>query len=174
MIYSINEIKPCLDSSTYIAPGVQLIGEVTIGAESSVWFNSVIRGDNALIRIGDRTNIQDGCTLHVDPEKPLIIGNRVSVGHNAILHGCTIGDGALIGMGAIVMNGAEIGEQSLVAAGSLIPEGKKIPARSLVMGSPGKIVRELTENDLAKIVNTSDHYVQQSRRYIAANIVFEK
>jgi carbonic anhydrase/acetyltransferase-like protein (isoleucine patch superfamily) len=174
VVYSLNEIKPRLDPSVYIAPGVQLIGDVTIGRESSVWFNSVLRADNAQIRIGERTNIQDGCTLHVDPETPLIIGKRVSVGHNAILHGCTIGDGALIGMGAIVLNGAEIGEQSLVAAGSLIPEGKKIPARSLVMGSPGKVVRELTEEDLAKLVFTSDHYVQQSRRYMDANILFVK
>jgi carbonic anhydrase/acetyltransferase-like protein (isoleucine patch superfamily) len=168
MIIALNEIKPQLDASVYIAFGVQLIGNVTIGAESSVWFNSVLRGDNAQIRIGERTNIQDGCILHVDHQTPMLIGNRVSVGHNAILHGCIIGDGALIGMGAIILNRAEIGEQSLVAAGSLIPEGKKIPARSLVMGSPGKVVRELTEKDLAILAFTSDHYVQQSRRYMDA------
>lgn len=170
MNYSLDGIKPQLDSSVYIAPGVHLIGDVIIGAESSVWFNSILRGDNARILIGERTNIQDGCTLHVDSQTPLTIGNRVSVGHNAIVHGCTIGDGALIGMGAILLNRAEIGEQTLVAAGALVPEGKTFPPRCLVMGNPAKVVRELTEDDLARLAFTYEHYVQQSRRYIAANI----
>ncbi|ALS23648.1 gamma carbonic anhydrase family protein [Paenibacillus naphthalenovorans] len=171
MIYSLGDVKPQLHPTAYTAPGAQLIGDITIGEESSVWFNSVLRGDNAPIVIGDRTNIQDGCTLHVDPGLPLHIGNKVSVGHNVILHGCTIHDGALIGMGAIVMNHAEIGEQALIAAGTLITEKKKIPPGVLVMGSPAKVVRELNEEDLRVLQFVSDHYVGQSRRYMAENMI---
>lgn len=170
MIFSLGEYKPQLNPTAYIAPGAHLIGNITIGAESSVWFNSVLRGDNAPIIIGQQTNIQDGSTLHVDPGVPLHIGDRVSVGHNVILHGCTIHDGALIGMGSIVMNHAEIGEQALIAAGTLIPENKKIPPRVLVMGSPGKVVRELNEQDLQMLQFVSEHYVGQSRRYLEAKI----
>jgi carbonic anhydrase/acetyltransferase-like protein (isoleucine patch superfamily) len=171
MIFQLDGIKPQLASTVYVAPTAQLIGNITMDAESSVWFNAVLRGDNAPIVVGARTNIQDGCTLHVDSEVPLTIGNGVSVGHHAILHGCTIHDGALIGMGAIVLNHAEIGEQALIAAGSLIPEGKKIPPRSLVMGSPGKVVRELTEKDLEMLHYISGHYVSQGQRYRASNIM---
>lgn len=171
MIFSLGDVKPQLHPTAYMAPGAQLIGNITIGTESSVWFNSVLRGDNAPIVIGEKTNIQDGCTLHVDPGLPLHIGNKVSIGHNVILHGCTIHDGALIGMGAIVLNHAEIGEQALIAAGTLITEKKKIPPRVLVMGSPGKVVRELNEEDLQMLQFVSEHYVGQSRRYMGANIV---
>jgi carbonic anhydrase/acetyltransferase-like protein (isoleucine patch superfamily) len=170
MIYSFYGHQPKLDPTVYIAPGVQLIGNITIGAESSVWFNSILRGDNAPITIGEKTNIQDGCTLHVNPNQPVIIGNEVSVGHNVILHGCTVNNGALIGMGAIILDAVEIGEQALIAAGSLIPGGKKIPPRTLVMGNPGKVVRELTEKDLEMLNHTYQHYVKQSKRYIVANI----
>ncbi|MBP1156955.1 MULTISPECIES: gamma carbonic anhydrase family protein [unclassified Paenibacillus] len=171
MIFSLGEYKPQLNPTAYIAPGAHLIGNITMGAESSVWFNAVLRGDNAPIIIGERTNIQDGSTLHVDPGVPLHIGEQVSIGHNVILHGCTIHDGALIGMGSIVMNHAEIGEQALIAAGTLIPENKKIPPRVLVMGSPGKVVRELNEQDLQMLQFVSEHYVGQSRRYLEAKIL---
>jgi carbonic anhydrase/acetyltransferase-like protein (isoleucine patch superfamily) len=170
MIYSLENYHPEIDSSVFIAPGAQLIGNIKIGKESSVWFNSVLRGDNAPIVIGERSNIQDGCILHVDPTVPLAIGNDVTVGHNVILHGCKIEDGALIGMGSIVMNHAVIGEQVLIAAGTLIPQGKIIPPRTLVMGNPGKVVRELSDKDLEMLRLSAEHYVAQSRRYLAANI----
>lgn len=170
MVYSLEEHRPNIPSSVYIAPGACVIGNVTIGVESSVWFNTVIRGDNAPIVIGDRSNVQDGSTLHVDFDAPMTIGDDVTIGHNVILHGCTIQKGSLIGMGAIVLNHAEIGEECLIAAGALIPEGKKLPPRSLVMGNPGRIVRELTEQDLNRIRLGAAHYVQQSRRYLAQGI----
>ncbi|PZE21174.1 gamma carbonic anhydrase family protein [Paenibacillus xerothermodurans] len=165
MLYSLGSLKPCLHPTAYVAPGAQLIGNITMEAASSVWFNSVLRGDNAAIHVGERSNIQDGCTLHVDTGVPLRIASRVTVGHNVILHGCTIHTGVLIGMGAIILNHAEIGEQSLIAAGALIPERKRIPPRVLVMGTPGKIVRELDEDDLRMLESVSKHYVEQSRRY---------
>lgn len=170
MIYRLEAHATQFDDSVYIAPGVHISGDVRIGRESSVWFNTVIRGDNAPIRIGEQTNIQDGCVLHVDADAPMHIGNRVTVGHNVILHGCTIHDGALIGMGAIVLNHAEIGEEALIGAGTLIPEGKKIPPRVLVLGSPGRVVRTLTEEDLVRLRSGAAHYVQQSRRYMRHGI----
>lgn len=170
MIYPYRDYHPNLDPTVFVAPGVHIIGNVTVGAESSIWFQSILRGDNAPIVIGDRTNIQDGCTLHVNPNQPVIIGSRVSVGHNVILHGCTVKDDALVGMGAIILDAVEIGEQAIVAAGSLIPAGKKIPPRTLVMGNPGKVVRELTDKDLELLQFTYQHYVKQSREYMAAGL----
>jgi carbonic anhydrase/acetyltransferase-like protein (isoleucine patch superfamily) len=170
MRYRLENTEPRLDETVYIAPGVHISGDVQIGRESSVWFNTVVRGDNAPIVIGEQTNIQDGCVLHVDADAPMRIGNRVTVGHNVILHGCTIGDGALIGMGAIVLNHAEIGEEALIGAGTLIPEGKKIPPRVLVVGSPGRVVRALTEEDLVRLRAGAEHYVIQSRRYMRHGI----
>ncbi len=168
MIISLGKITPKIDSTVYVGPGAMIIGNVAIGCESSIWFNTVLRGDNASIVVGSRTNIQDGSVLHVDSDAPLNIGDDVTVGHNAIIHGATIGNGALIGMGAIVMNHSEIGEEALIAAGSLVPQGKKVPPRTLFMGSPGKVIRELTDTDLEKIRLACESYVQKSRRYMEA------
>ncbi len=135
----------------YVAENATVLGNVILHEGSSVWFNSVLRGDNDPIVVGARTNIQDGCVLHTDPGFPMHIGEDCTIGHMVMLHGCTIGRGSLIGIGAIVLNGAKIGEDCLIGAGSLIPEGKVIPARSVVFGSPGKIVREVKEQDIERM-----------------------
>ena len=135
----------------WVADNAVVLGKVTIEEDASVWFNSVVRGDNDPIVIGARSNVQDGCVLHADPGFPLTIGSDVTVGHMVMLHGCSIGRGSLIGIGAIVLNGAKIGEECLIGAGALIPEGKEIPARSVVFGSPGKVVREVKDTDLARM-----------------------
>lgn len=171
MFYEFGEKKPKLAESVYVAPGAKLIGDITLGEESTVWFNSVLRADNEPMTIGNRVNIQDFTMCHVDPGFPMVIEDDVSVGHHVILHGCTVRKGALIGMGATILNGAEIGEYALVAAGALVPEGKKIPPRTLVMGAPAKIVRELTDQDLTKLLGTTEHYTEKGRRYRAENIV---
>ena len=145
----------------------QIIGDVIIGEESSVWFNAVIRGDVNHIRIGKYTNIQDGCVLHVARRTlPLLIGDEVTVGHNVVLHACTIGSQCLIGMGAIVMDGADIGEQSIVGAGSLVTPGTKIPPRSLVLGSPARVKRELTEEEIRGIRESAANYVGDIENYL--------
>lgn len=135
----------------WVADNAILVGNVTIEEDASVWFNTVARGDNDPIVIGARSNVQDGCVLHADPGFPLIIGPDVTIGHMAMLHGCSIGRGSLIGIGAVVLNGAKIGEECLIGAGALIPEGKEIPARSVVFGSPGKVVRQVRETDLERM-----------------------
>ena len=144
-IYRIGEKAPQIDASAWIAPNATVIGDVRLAANASIWWNAVLRGDNDPITIGENTNIQDGSVLHTDEGVPLTIGRDVTVGHMVMLHGCTIGDGSLIGIGAIVLNRAVIGKNCLIGANTLIPEGKVIPDRSLVMGSPGKVVRELTD-----------------------------
>ncbi|WP_202903329.1 gamma carbonic anhydrase family protein [Gorillibacterium massiliense] len=156
---------PTIDESAFLATGVQIIGDVRIGRDSGVWYNAVLRGDLAPITIGDRSNIQDGVIGHVNTSQPLLIGDDVSVGHGAIIHGCTIGSGSLIGMGAIVLNGVEIGEFVLVGAGSLITENTKIPPYTLCLGSPARVVRELTEADLERMRRTTDSYVIKSREF---------
>jgi carbonic anhydrase/acetyltransferase-like protein (isoleucine patch superfamily) len=149
----------------WVAETAVLVGKVVIEEDASVWFGTVARGDNEPIVVGRRSNVQDGCILHTDLGFPLTIGPEATVGHGVILHGCTIGRGALVGMGAIVLNGAEIGEESLVGAGALIPEGKKIPPRSVVVGSPGKIVREVTERDLTTMRFGVQFYVDRWQAY---------
>ncbi|WP_134701113.1 gamma carbonic anhydrase family protein [Ammoniphilus sp. YIM 78166] len=171
MMYSYEDKKPMLDPSVYVAPGSKLIGDVSIGKDSSIWFNSVLRADNDTMRIGERVNIQDFTMCHVDTGYPMVIEDEVSVGHHVILHGCTIRKGALIGMGAVILNGAEIGEYALVAAGSLVPEGKKIPPRTLVMGSPAKVVRELTEKDMQMLMGTTRHYAEKGSKYREERII---
>ncbi len=156
---------PSLAVDVFIAPGAHVIGRVTIGTGSSVWFNAVIRGDMAEIIIGAETNIQDNVTVHVDYDQPVRIGSRVTVGHNAILHGCIVEDEVLVGMGAIILNGAVIGHGSLIAAGSLITPGTVIPPRSLVMGFPAKKVRELTADQLPAAEGMYRHYAALSRDY---------
>ncbi|MNW53204.1 UDP-2-acetamido-3-amino-2,3-dideoxy-D-glucuronate N-acetyltransferase [compost metagenome] len=156
---------PIVDSTVFVAEGAKIIGDVTIGSESSVWYNAVLRGDLAQIVIGRRCNIQDGVIGHVNSDQPLVVMDDVSAGHGAIIHGCTIGKGTLIGMGAIVLNGAEIGEYALVGAGSLITENAKIPPYTLCLGSPARVVRELTENDLLRMKRTTDGYVVKGQEY---------
>jgi carbonic anhydrase/acetyltransferase-like protein (isoleucine patch superfamily) len=149
----------------WVADNATVLGDVTIEEDASVWFNVVIRGDNERITIGARSNIQDGCVLHTDPGFPMVIGPDVTIGHMAMLHGCTIGAGALIGIGAIILNGAKIGEGALVGAGALVGEGKVIPPRSLVLGSPGKVVRELRDEDVARILRGTNGYVKNGQRF---------
>ena len=149
----------------WVADNATVLGNVTLGEDASVWFNVVIRGDNEPIRIGARSNLQDGCVLHSDPGFPLTIGDDCTIGHMVMLHGCTIGAGSLIGIGAIVLNGANIGEGSLIGAGALIAEGKEIPPGSVVFGSPGKIVRQLTEDDKVRMRRGAAHYVANAQRF---------
>ena len=157
---------PQIAASAYIAPAAVIIGDVVIGADSSVWPCTVIRGDVHHIRIGARTNIQDGCVLHVmRDEWPLILGDDVTIGHSVTLHGCTIESRCLIGMGAIILNGAHIGTGSIIAAGALIPERTMIPSGSLVMGQPGKVKRSLTEADQAGISDYAQRYVEYKNIY---------
>lgn len=151
--------------SFWVAPNAVLLGKVKLEEESSVWFGAVLRGDNELITVGARSNVQDGSVLHTDPGFPLTIGEDCTVGHMAMLHGCTIGRGSLIGIGSIIMNGAKIGEECVIGAKTLIAEGKEIPPRSLVMGSPGKIVRELTDEEVARFGGAARRYVKNWRRY---------
>lgn len=157
-IFTYGDRKPVLHETVYIASGVRIIGRVEIGAHSSVWYNTVIRGDVDEVKIGTGTNIQDGAVLHEDEGYPLVIGDNVTVGHNAILHGCDIGNGSVIGMGAIVMSGAKIGANSVIGAGSLVPGGKEIPPNVLVMGSPAKVIRELSANDIENFGKMATRY----------------
>jgi len=147
------------DPTAFIAPGAVVIGDVTLGAHASVWYACVLRGDMAPIVVGESSNVQDGTIVHVDEGKPARIGARVGIGHRAIIHGCTIEDECLIGMGAIVLNGAHVGTGSIVAAGTLLVEGQKVPPRSLVMGSPGKVKRLLTQSEVADVQLYADRYV---------------
>lgn len=165
MLYRYNDIYPEIGNEVFIAPGAHVIGDVKIGDESSVWFNTVIRGDEAPIRIGKRCNVQDNSTLHLYDEYPLTLEDEVSIGHNVILHGCTVRSRALIGMGTVVLDGAEIGESAFVAANTLVPPGKKVPPRTMFMGNPGKVVRELTDKDLEMIQITIDTYIQKGKEF---------
>ncbi|WER50108.1 gamma carbonic anhydrase family protein [Cupriavidus sp. WKF15] len=157
---------PSIGKSCFLADNATVVGAVTLGENSSVWFSAVLRADVEPITIGARTNLQDGVVVHADPGHPVIIGDGVSVGHQARLHGCIIADGSLIGIGATVLDGARIGEQSLIGAGALIPPGKVIPPRSLVMGTPGRIVRTLTDEEVAELAWAADEYVKLGRAYL--------
>ncbi|WP_201318776.1 gamma carbonic anhydrase family protein [Paenibacillus sp. EPM92] len=165
MLHSYNGIFPQVHESVFLAAGVQVIGDVVIEEGASIWYNTVLRGDLAPIRIGKRSNIQDGCIGHVNKDEPLIVEEEVSVGHGAIIHGCRIGKGTLIGMGAIVLNGASIGEYALIGAGALITENKSIPSYTLSLGSPAKVVRELAEPDLARMKRTMESYCLKREEY---------
>lgn len=161
-------VTPRVHDTAYIDTSAQVIGDVEIGAESSVWMNAVVRGDVHSIRIGNRSNLQDATVVHVmNGTHPTTIGDDVTVGHAAVVHGCTIADRVLIGMGAILLNGASVGEDSIVAAGTLVTEETKLPPRSLVMGSPGKVKRELTEGEIASILQYSGRYVGYRLDYMA-------
>ena len=166
-IYQLGEKHPQLAASTWVADSAQVIGDVRLEADVSIWFNTVLRGDNDPITIGSGSNIQDGSVLHTDDGVPLTIGRNVTVGHQVMLHGCTIGDESLIGIGAVVLNGAKIGKNCLIGANALITEGKVIPDNSLVMGQPGKVVRELDAAAIEGLRWSAAHYVQNWRRYKA-------
>lgn len=153
------------DPQSWIAPNAILIGNVRLEAGSSVWFNAVLRADNDLIHVGENSNIQDGSVLHTDAGTPLLIGKGVTVGHKVMLHGCTIGDHSLIGINAVVLNGAKIGKHCIIGANALIPEGREIPDGSLVMGSPGKVVRQLSEPQMKMLEYAATHYVENAQRY---------
>lgn len=164
-IYTLPDKQPTIDATAWIAPNATVIGDVHLAAHSSLWWSAVLRGDNDPIRIGENTNIQDGSVLHTDEGVPLTVGDNVTVGHLVMLHGCTVGNGALIGIKSVILNGAVIGEHCLIGANSLIPEGKVIPPRALVMGSPGKVVRQLTDQEVAHLERSAQFYVANAQRY---------
>jgi carbonic anhydrase/acetyltransferase-like protein (isoleucine patch superfamily) len=169
MLRPFKSISPVVDPSAYVDESAQVVGDVAIGAESSVWMNVVIRGDVHSIRIGRRTNVQDLTVVHVmRGTHPTVIGDEVTIGHSVVVHGCTIEDRCLIGMGAILLNGCRIGRESIVAAGTLVPEGVEIPPGSLVMGSPGRVRRVLTDLERADIVHYADNYVAYRLDYVPA------
>ena len=160
MLRSYRGIVPTIDPTAYVDESAQVIGDVHVGPESSIWMNVVVRGDVHRIRIGARTNVQDGTVVHVmRGTHPTTIGDEVTIGHGALIHGCTIADRVLVGMGAILLNGVVVGSDSIVAAGSLLPEGFQVPPRSLVMGSPGKVRRALTDDEVASIRDYAERYV---------------
>jgi len=165
-IYEYQGTRPILGPDVYLAPNATVIGDVQLGESASVWFGAVLRGDVGFIRIGARTNVQDGAVVHVTGGwTNTTVGEDVTVGHLALLHGCTVGNRALIGMGAIVLDGASIGDECLIAAGSLVTPRTVIPARSFVMGRPAKVVRELKDEELAQIVASAVHYVENAQRF---------
>ena len=149
----------------YVAPNAVVLGKVILEEDATVWFGAILRGDNEPIRIGARSNVQDGSVLHTDPGFPLTIGEDCTIGHMVMLHGCSIGRGSLVGIGSILLNGVQIGEECLIGANTLIPEGKVIPPRSMVLGSPGKIVRELSDADVMRFRGAAGRYVANGRRY---------
>jgi carbonic anhydrase/acetyltransferase-like protein (isoleucine patch superfamily) len=165
MIYALDGLTPKIDPTAWVAPDANVIGRVVLEAESSIWFGATLRGDNEEIRVGPGSNVQEGCVLHTDIGYPLVIGAHCTIGHKAILHGCTIGEGSLIGMGAIVLNGARIGQGCLIGAGALVTEGKEIPDGALVMGAPGKVVRMLDEAELQRLLASAEGYRQNARRF---------
>ena len=166
-IFELNHIAPQLAESAWVADSAQVIGNVHMGAGSSVWFGAVVRGDTDVISIGAHTNIQDGSVLHADAGKPLTIGDNVTVGHMVMLHGCTVGEGSLIGIGAIVLNGAKIGKGCIVGAGALVTEGKEFPDGSMIIGSPAKAVRELSAEQQQGLRTSAQHYVENAAQFRA-------
>lgn len=166
-IYAIDDVAPTFSdkASVWIAPDANIIGNVSIGRNVGIWFGVTIRGDNELIEIGDDTNVQELTVMHTDPGFPLKIGKGCTIGHRAILHGCTIGEGTLIGMGAVVLNGAKIGRNCLVGAGALVTEGKEFPDGCLIVGAPARVVRELDEAGLARAGGTARHYAANANRF---------
>ena len=165
MMYSLGKI-PTLGRQCFVADNATLVGDVVLGSRCSIWFNAVLRGDIEGIELGDETNIQDGSVLHTDEGFPLQIGNRVTVGHKVMLHGCQIGDGSLVGINAVVLNGAQIGKDCLIGANALVTEGKIIPDRSLVLGSPGRVIRALSDEEVAGLHDAAAHYVNNGERYL--------
>jgi len=167
MLYALGELSPTLDEGAWAAPSADLIGDVRLGRRASVWFGAVIRADNTPILIGAESNIQDGAVGHSDPGAPLVIGAGVTVGHQAILHGCTIGDGCLVGMGARILNGAVLGANCLVGAGALITEGKIFEPGMLVVGAPARAIRPLSDEQIAMLAMSAAHYADKAADYAA-------
>jgi carbonic anhydrase/acetyltransferase-like protein (isoleucine patch superfamily) len=166
-IYQLGEHAPEIDASAYVADSANLIGKVTVAANASIWSGVTIRGDNERITIGENSNVQEGTVMHTDMGFPLTLGKSVTVGHQAMLHGCTVGDGALIGIQAVVLNGARIGKGCLVGAGALVTEGKEFPDNTLIIGTPAKAVRTLTEEDVARLQAGADSYVKRGQLFKA-------
>jgi carbonic anhydrase/acetyltransferase-like protein (isoleucine patch superfamily) len=166
-LYAFKGARPTRHPSAWVAPSADVVGDVVLGEDVSVWFGAVIRGDNTTIPIGARSNIQEGAMLHSDPGSPLTVGEDCTIGHHAILHGCTIGNRVLIGMGATVLNGAVIGEDSIVGANALVTEGKTFPPRSLIVGAPARAVRELDDRAVAGLKVSALHYVENGRQAAA-------
>lgn len=172
-LYALDDFAPVLpeDQRYWIAPDAQVIGRVRLERDASVWFGVVLRGDNEEILIGERSNVQDGSLLHTDPGFPLTIGPDCTIGHHSVLHGCTIGENSLIGMGATLLNGARVGRNSLVGAGALVTEGKEFPENSLIVGVPAKVVRTLDEDAIGRLRESAAHYVANWRRYAKSLVV---
>jgi carbonic anhydrase/acetyltransferase-like protein (isoleucine patch superfamily) len=167
MIKGYKGIMPKLHEAVFVEESAQVIGDVEIGADSSIWFNSVVRGDVNYVKVGERTNVQDNCVLHVTRDThPLIVGSDVTIGHSVTLHGCTVRDRCLIGMGAIILDGAEIGEDTIVGAGSVVTEGTKVPRRSLVLGVPGRVVRGLEDEEVERIALSAQNYIGYTKDYV--------
>ena len=166
-IYQLDEHTPQVHPTAFVADSAQVVGRVTLGEGSSVWFNTVIRADNEPMTIGAGSNIQDGSVLHSDTGFPLSVGERVTVGHQVVLHGCTVGDESLIGIGAVVLNGAKIGKHCLVGAGSLVTEGREFPDGSMILGSPAKVVRQLTPEQIDGLRRSAQHYIANAQRFQA-------
>src|SRR5665811_2019341 len=164
-IYELDGVAPKISDSAWVADSAQVLGNVELAADVSIWFGAVLRGDTETIRIGRGSNIKDLSVLHADVGMPLTVGEDVNVGHQVTLHGCTIGDGCLIGIGAIVLNGAKIGKNCLVGAGSLVTEGKEFPPGSMILGSPAKAVKQLSAEQIAGLKMTARHYIDNARRY---------
>lgn len=166
MIFTLDELTPQLvGSGHYIAPSAAVIGNVRLLPDASIWFNCVLRGDNEIIEVGEGSNVQDGCVLHTDPGFPLRIGKGTTIGHKVMLHGCTIGDHSLIGIGSVVLNGARIKDNCIVGANSLVTEGKTFPGGSLILGAPAKVVRELTDEEIELCRESARHYVSNAARF---------
>jgi carbonic anhydrase/acetyltransferase-like protein (isoleucine patch superfamily) len=166
-IYQLDQLTPQLADSAWVADSAQVMGNVELAADTSVWFGVVLRGDTEVIRVGKGSNIQDNSVVHADIGYPVTIGENVTVGHQVMLHGCTIGDGSLIGIQAVVLNGAKIGKHCLVGAGALVTEGKEFPDGSMIIGSPAKVVRQLTPEQMAGLDRSAEHYVENARRFKA-------
>jgi len=165
MKYRLGDLRVETHPQSWVAPTATLIGKVRLQAGANVWFGAVLRGDNELIDIGENSNMQDGTVMHTDMGWPLTLGKGVTVGHNAMLHGCTVGDYSLVGIGAVILNGARIGKHCIIGANALVPEGREIPDGSLVVGSPGKVVRELTPAQQQLLEASAAHYVHNAQRY---------
>ena len=164
-IYQLGDDAPRIHPSAWVAESAQVIGRVALGAQASIWYGAVLRGDNDWITIGVRSNIQDGCVLHTDDGAPLTLGDGVTVGHQVMLHGCTVGDNSLIGIQSVILNGAHIGRNSIVGAGALVTEGKEFPDGVLIVGRPAKVVRELTPEQIERLKWSAAHYVDNAERH---------
>lgn len=167
-LYEISDLKPIVDPSAYVAENATVIGNVAVEANASIWPGVVIRGDNEAITIGRGSNVQEGCVLHTDPGYPMDIGANVTVGHQVMLHGCTVGEGTLVGIQAVILNGAKIGRNCLVGAGALVTERKEFPDNSLIVGTPAKVLRTLTEQDIAGMHKNAAEYVARGQLYKAS------